>query len=60
MKTRSLIAPVFLALVLLTGAATLAAQEDSTATIAFSDPNKPGTLRIDLMMADIWITGADT
>jgi hypothetical protein len=60
MKTRRLITSVFLASVLLAGAATVAAQEDTTATIAFSDPNKPGTLRVELMMADIRITGADT
>lgn len=60
MKTRSFITPAFLASVLFAGAATLAAQEDSTATIAFSDPNKPGTLKVELMLADIRITGADT
>lgn len=60
MKTRSLITPVFLASFLFAGAAALAAEEGSTATIAFSDPNKPGTLKVELMMADIRIAGTDT
>jgi hypothetical protein len=60
MKNRNLITPVILASVLFAGAATLAAQDDSTATVAFSDPNKPGTLKVELMLADIRIIGADT
>ncbi|MFI5357892.1 MAG: DUF4097 family beta strand repeat-containing protein, partial [Opitutales bacterium] len=37
-----------------------AADETTTTTIKFSDPTKPGTLKVIVKMGDIAITGADT
>jgi hypothetical protein len=60
MKTHRIIHTAMLVGALLAAAAVTNAQEDSVATIKFSDPSKPGTLKIDLMFADIRVTGADS
>lgn len=60
MKPNHLIQSTILAGFLLAGATAFAGDEDSQATIQFSDPSKPGLLKIDLMMADIHVVGADT
>ena len=36
------------------------AEENETATLKFSDPAKPGTLKITVANGDIHLTGADT
>lgn len=54
-----LLASAFAVLLLLT-AFTARAGETNAATIKFSDPTKPGTLRVILAMGDLKITGADT
>jgi len=60
MKSNRIITSTFLAALLFAGATACAAPENTTTTIKFSDPSKPGTLKVDLMMADIRIVGADT
>lgn len=51
---------MLLACLVLAGAATATAQEETTATVRFSDPSRPGTLKLNLMLADIRVVGADT
>ena len=61
MKPNRIIQTVIVAGALLAAAAiTARADDESSTTIKFSDPSKPGTLRIELMIADIKVTGADT
>src|SRR5438128_12193832 len=59
MKTRSY--PSFLAVAIF-AAATLAVgrAEETTSTIKFSDPAKPGTLKISLGRGDLQVQGSDT
>lgn len=60
MKTGKRITSLLLACIALAGAATATAGETSTATVQFSDPSKPGTLKLNLMLGDIRVVGADT
>lgn len=60
MKHNRIIQSFILAGALIAAATAATAQEESSTTIKFTDPSKPGTLKIDLMMADIRVVGADT
>ena len=61
MKQNRIIQSVIVAGALLAATAAHARGDgESTSTIKFSDPSKPGTLRIELMIADIRVKGADT
>lgn len=60
MKPYSILQSVIVAGALLATAATASARDDSLTTLKFSDPSKPGTLKIDLMLGDVRIVGTDT
>ncbi|HUG10548.1 MAG TPA: DUF4097 family beta strand repeat-containing protein [Opitutaceae bacterium] len=60
MKPYRILQSVILAGALLASAAAASAEEDSLTTLKFSDPSKPGTLKIDLMLGDVRVVGADT
>jgi len=51
--------PLLLASALAFGPARVLRADDSTSSIAFSDPGKPGTLKIRLFHGDVRIQGAD-
>jgi hypothetical protein len=60
MKPNRILQSVILAGALLATAAVASAEEDSLTTLKFSDPSKPGTLKIDLMLGDVRVVGTDS
>src|SRR5688572_12693552 len=52
--------PVLLAVALASLSLGAAHAAEDTSSIAFSDPSKPGTLKISLTNGDLRITGSDT
>lgn len=59
MKAHLLRSPLLLALTLALALAGPARADDSTNSIAFSDPSKPGTLRVRVWHGDVTIHGED-
>jgi hypothetical protein len=59
MKTTLLRSPLLLAALLALAPAHAARADDTNTSIAFSDPSKPGTLKIRVMHGDVIVRGAD-
>ena len=59
MKTKLLPSPLILAAALALAPAHALRADDATTQVAFSDPSKPGTLKIRVMHGDVTVHGAD-
>ena len=59
MKTMKACSPLILAAALALSAAGTARADESSSQIAFSDPSRPGTLKIHVWHGDVFIHGAD-